>query len=74
MKRPMSVLGIIGIVVVVAFLIYKLFTETIPNVHQDGIAGSVGGVIGGTIADLRVWLLVIGLWFLHRRNQKAASK
>jgi len=30
----------------------------------------VFGFIGGTVADLRVWLLVIGVFLLYRRMRK----
>lgn len=34
----------------------------------------VGGFIGGTIADLRVWLLAIPLYFLYKKMNKPAGK
>jgi len=34
----------------------------------------VGGFIGGTIADLRVWLLAIPLYFLYKKMNKSVGK
>ncbi len=59
----------LGQVVLVLWLIYK-FVVLLPMLRSYGIAGGIGAYIGGNVADLRTWLIVVGLLLLRTRLRK----
>jgi len=59
----------LGQSVLVMWLIYK-FVVMLPMLPTYGIAGGIGAYIGSNVADLRTWLLVIGLVLLRLRLRK----
>ena len=59
----------VGQSVLVLWLIYK-FVVILPMLRSYGIAGGIGAYIGSNVADLRTWLLVIGLLLLRLRLRK----
>ena len=59
----------LGQVVLVLWLIYK-FVVLLPMLPSYGIAGGIGAYIGGNVADLRTWLLVVGLLLLRTKLRK----
>lgn len=43
--------------------------------HEYGIGpGAVGGLIGGVVADPRVWLLALAIYLLRRKRLKEQTK
>ncbi len=66
MKTKSSTLEGIGWAFVIMVLVRNFFHFFMPHGGAEG----VGEFIGGTLADLWLWLLVIGLVWAHYRNQK----
>lgn len=63
-------------VVLVLWLMYK-FVGVLPEIQSNGVVGiarGIGAYIGGNVADLRTWLLVVGLLLLRARLRKTSSK
>jgi hypothetical protein len=62
--------------ILAVWLIYK-FVGMLPEMRSGGPAGITGGIgayIGSNLADLRTWLLVIGLLLLRTKLRKAAER
>ena len=55
--------------VLVLWLIYKVF-GVLPEMRSGSAAGGIGAYIGSNLADLRTWLLVIGLLLLRAKLRK----
>jgi hypothetical protein len=66
MKTKSSTLEGIGWGILILWIIRNFFHFFMPYGGAEG----VGQFIGGTLGDLRVWLLVVGLLLVHYRNQK----
>jgi hypothetical protein len=58
------------------WLIYK-FVGILPEMRSRGlvgIAGGIGAYIGSNIADLRTWLLVVGLLLLRAKVRRVDKR
>jgi hypothetical protein len=62
----------LGLSVLVLWLLRNLLV--IAPTYGHGIAGMIGAFVGGTLADIRVWLLAVPLYLLYRRMNKASGK